>query len=88
MYTELSRISTSNPVQTDSVTSAVQKIWMQARGLVDTAAPGLQKQSTPELTHDDIYADDSNVRPGLKVLALGMPSFRAVSFFSHVLTPS
>jgi hypothetical protein len=88
MYRDLSRISISNPVQTDRFMSAVQKIWMQVRGLADTAAPGLQQQSTPEVTNDDIYADDSNIRPGLKVLALGMPSFRAVSFFSQVLTPS
>ena len=61
---------------------------MQACGLADTAAPGLQQQSTPEVTNDDIYADDSNIRPGLKVLALGMSSFRALSSFSHVLSPS
>jgi hypothetical protein len=84
---ELSRISASNPVQIDRVTSAVQKIWMQACGLADTAAPGLQQQSTPEVTNGDIYTDDSNARPGLKVLALGMPSLRALSPFSHVLSP-
>jgi len=43
------------------------------KGEADTIAPGLQPQLVPNLiVHDDLYNNDADTEPGLKVLALGM----------------
>jgi hypothetical protein len=49
---------------------------MQVLGEAETIAPVLQPQTAPEIiNNDDLYNDNSNTQPGLKVLALGMYPF-------------